>query len=121
MRWVTYLRAGEARAALVDGASVIDLDEYSDLRAALRSGSDLNALARRLIKSDAARRPLAELSYAPLIPEPSKVICLGLNYLDHAREAKRDTPEYPWFFCRTPSSLLGHEKPAVLPRISSKL
>ena len=44
--------------------------------------------------------PLAGVKLAPLVPEPGKIICLGLNYYDHAKEGGRDKPDYPWFFFR---------------------
>jgi acylpyruvate hydrolase len=126
MKWVSYLRDGQARAALVAGDAAIDLHDACpeiapDLRSALLNGVELRALADKLLVSRAPRLALAELRYAPIIPDPGKIICLGLNYLEHAREAQRDLPEYPWLFCRTASSLLAHKQPAYVPRISSKL
>ena len=46
----------------------------------------------------ASRWPTPTL--APLVPEPGKIVCLGLNYFDHAKEGGRDKPDYPWFFFR---------------------
>jgi 2-keto-4-pentenoate hydratase/2-oxohepta-3-ene-1,7-dioic acid hydratase in catechol pathway len=63
---------------------------------------------------------MAGLPHAPLVPEPGKTICLGLNYFDHAKEGGRDKPDYPWFFFRGKSSLLGHGSPGIVPRVSSK-
>ncbi len=79
------------------------------------------AAARAAIASPTAKRlPLASLHYAPMLPEPGKTICLGLNYFDHAKEGGRDKPEYPWFFFRGKSSLIGHGQPGLLPTVSSK-
>jgi len=126
MKLLSYVHNGQARQALVDGDDAIDVNQAypeisADLRSALRAGVDLQRIARALRSSRALRLPLSRLRYAPLLPEPGKIICLGLNYLDHAREAQRETPEYPWFFCRTSSSLLAHEAPGLLPRVSTKL
>src|SRR5262245_47609263 len=84
MKWLTYLRDGCARQALVDGEHAIDVHDAQpeisvDLRSALRAGVDFRALANTLLRSSATRLPLAQLTYAPLIPEPGKIICLGLN------------------------------------------
>lgn len=49
------------------------------------------------------------------------MVCLGLNYHDHAKEGGRERPEYPWFLLRTASSLLGHGQAAMLPRVSDGL
>lgn len=126
MKLTTYLRDGQARLGLIDGASVIDVQDAqpqvpSDLRQALLAGHDLVALAPAVLASSAPRMPLASLTLAPLVPEPGKIVCLGLNYFDHAKEGGRDKPEYPWFFFRGASSLLAPGAPALKPRVSEKL
>ena len=118
MRFTTYLRDGKPRLAVVDGDAAVDL--AADLRAELAAGTDLAAAGRAALASGAPRLPLASLALAPLVPEPGKIICLGLNYFDHAKEGGRDKPEYPWFFFRGKSSLVAHGAPALLPKVSSK-
>lgn len=126
MRFTTYLLNGQPRLAVVAGDSAIDLADAvpgtpADLRAALTAGTDLAAAAAQAIASAAPRLPLAALSLAPLVPEPGKTICLGLNYFDHAKEGGRtEKPDYPWFFYRGKTSLLGHGQPGLLPKVSSK-
>ena len=119
MRFTTYLRDGKPRLAVVDGDAAVDL--AADLRAELAAGTDLAAAGRAALASGAPRLPLASLVLAPLVPEPGKIICLGLNYFDHAKEGGRtEKPDYPWFFYRGKSSLMGHGAPGVVPRVSSK-
>lgn len=118
MRFTTYLRDGQPRLAVVDGDAAIDL--AADLRAELSAGRDLLAAGRAAIASGAPRLPLAGLQFAPLVPEPGKTVCLGLNYFDHAKEGGRDKPDYPWFFYRGKSSLMGHGQPGLKPRASDK-
>jgi len=125
MRFTTYLLDGAPRLAVVDGDQLIDLNQAqpqvpADLRAALRAGLDLHAAARAAIASPAPRVPLASVRLAPLVPEPGKIVCLGLNYFDHAKEGGRDKPEYPWFFFRGASSLIAHGDAGVVPRVSAK-
>ncbi len=125
MRLSTYLRDGRPRLAVVDGEALVDLADArpgvpSDLRAALAAGTDLHAEAAAALAGPAARLPMAAQAFAPLVPEPGKIICLGLNYFDHAKEGGRDKPEYPWFFYRGKSSLIGHGQPGLCPRLSSK-
>ena len=67
-----------------------------------------------------ARLRLAAQQLAPLVPEPGKTICLGLNYFDHAKEGGRDKPDYPWFFYRGSSSLIAHGAAGVVPKVSSR-
>jgi 2-keto-4-pentenoate hydratase/2-oxohepta-3-ene-1,7-dioic acid hydratase in catechol pathway len=125
LRFTTYLLNHQPRLAVVAGESIIDLASARpgvppELRAALAAGVDLVAEAGAAIASDAARLPLATQTLAPLVPEPGKTICLGLNYFDHAKEGGRDKPDYPWFFYRGKSSLIGHGQAGVVPRVSSK-
>ncbi|MGA8784547.1 MAG: fumarylacetoacetate hydrolase family protein [Polaromonas sp.] len=125
MRFTTYLRQQQPRLAVVSDNQAIDLADAvagipSDLPAALQAGVDLLAAGRAALASVAPRMSLDGLSFAPLVPEPGKTICLGLNYFDHAKEGGRDKPEYPWFFYRGKSSLLGHGQPGLVPKVSEK-
>lgn len=125
MRFTTFMDQGTTRLGVLDGDQVIDLQQVqpqvpADLRAALEAGVDLAAAGRAAIASGAPRRPLASLSLAPLVPEPGKIICLGLNYFDHAKEGGRDKPDYPWFFYRGKTSLMGHGQPGLAPKVSTK-
>jgi len=124
MKFTTYLRDGAPRLAVVDGADMADIHDAnahvtSDLRTALRTGVDLQAAGRQALASG-RRLALADATLAPLVPEPGKIICLGLNYYDHAKEGGREKPEYPWFFFRAPSSLVAHGEAGWLPRVSSR-
>jgi 2-keto-4-pentenoate hydratase/2-oxohepta-3-ene-1,7-dioic acid hydratase in catechol pathway len=125
MRFTTYLQGGQSRLAVVEGESLVDLASArpgvpADLRAALAAGIDLNAEGAAALASNAPRLPLAAQTLAPLVPEPGKTICLGLNYFDHAKEGGRDKPDYPWFFYRGKSSLMGHGQPGRVPKVSAK-
>jgi 2-keto-4-pentenoate hydratase/2-oxohepta-3-ene-1,7-dioic acid hydratase in catechol pathway len=125
VRFTTYLLNGQPRLAVVDGDALVDLANAcpgapSDLRAALAAGVDLKVQGAAALASSAPRLPLAAQKLAPLVPEPGKTICLGLNYFDHAKEGGREKPDYPWFFYRGKSSLMGHGQPGVVPKVSSK-
>ncbi|WP_409488463.1 fumarylacetoacetate hydrolase family protein [Pseudomonas promysalinigenes] len=125
MKFTTFLKDGKPRLGVVDGNALIDLNEAnpqvpSCLRAALEAGVDLHAAAEAALSNQQPRIPLAEVQFAPLVPEPGKTICLGLNYYDHASESGRDKPEYPWFFYRGKTSLMAHGQPGKLPRISER-
>ncbi len=126
MRFTTFLANGQPRLGVIDGDAVIDLNSAaaatpSDLRAALEAGIDVRAAGSKAIASNSPRLPLASLSLAPLLPEPGKIICLGLNYWDHAKEGGRqEKPDYPWFFFRGKSSLMGHGQPGRVPKVSFK-
>src|SRR5215472_1120875 len=64
---------------------------------------------------------LESVSLLSPIIRPGKVICLGLNYRDHAAEAGMAIPEYPVLFHKVASSLTGHNQPIIIPRTSSKI
>ena len=124
MKFSTYLRHGAPRLAVVDNDQLIDLNDAlphvpDDLRKALQAGIDLNEAARQAL-AHGARQPLAAATLAPLVPEPGKIVCLGLNYYDHAKEGGREKPDYPWFFFRGASSLIAHGDSGVVPSVSVK-
>lgn len=126
MRFTTFRQGHQDRLGLIDGSHVIDLNQAqpqvsTDLRTALRSGVDLAAAARAALASTAPRVPMSSLQLSPIMPEPGKMVCLGLNYFDHAKEGGRDKPEYPWFFLRAASSLLAPGAKALRPKVSVRL
>jgi 2-keto-4-pentenoate hydratase/2-oxohepta-3-ene-1,7-dioic acid hydratase in catechol pathway len=65
-------------------------------------------------------RSLAGLAFAPVVPDPSRIICVGINYLEHIHEMGRQKPDYPTLFTRFPDTLVGHGQAIVRPRISTQ-
>jgi len=127
MKIVSFEADGGVRLGVVEGEEVIDLkavDPYlpTDLGEVLRKmNGDLKPLAELAKKASAsARRPLAALSYALPVARPGKIICLGLNYLDHVKEGpQRDNiPKYPSIFFRVLTSFAPHLAPIMRPRVS---
>jgi acylpyruvate hydrolase len=118
------------RLGVVEGDVVIDLQAVdknvpSDLGEWLRRDngdlSAMKALAGRAPPD--ARRPLNGLEHALPVARPGKIICLGVNYLEHVKEAfqRDDIARYPTIFMRCQSSLLPHGHPIVVPRVSKTL
>ena len=64
---------------------------------------------------------LAEVKWLPVIPNPGKILCVGLNYQDHVVETGRDNTEQPAFFIRVAESQVGHLQPLLRPRESTHL
>jgi 2-keto-4-pentenoate hydratase/2-oxohepta-3-ene-1,7-dioic acid hydratase in catechol pathway len=62
-----------------------------------------------------SRRPAAGAAYAPLVPRPSKVVCVGLNYRTHIQEMGRDLPKYPTLFAKFADALIGARDDIVRP------
>lgn len=69
----------------------------------------------RAAAADGTRHPLDEVGYAPVIPQPGKIICVGLNYRSHILEMGRDLPQYPALFAKFPEVLLGPFDELALP------
>jgi 2-keto-4-pentenoate hydratase/2-oxohepta-3-ene-1,7-dioic acid hydratase in catechol pathway len=117
----------EPRAAVVDGTSYVDLHATDpSLPASVRqiiSGGravlDAAREASRLPK--AVRYQAAEVKLLPPIPDPPKIICLGLNYRDHAIESGATIPKEPILFSKYPTALIGHESAIVLPSVSREV
>ena len=121
MKLVSYRKQGALRVGVVDGKGVVELPGVSDLGAALMQGVDVMAAAKAALSSSPARTPLEGIEYAPPVTRPNKIVCLGLNYYDHAKEGGREKPDYPWFFYRGSSSLIAHGEAGIKPRVSDKL
>ena len=94
------------------GADLADLDAH--IAAGTLAEAGAKAAAGEAVDE-------ATLNFLPPITKPSKIICLGLNYRDHAEESGLGIPEFPVLFARFPSSLTGHGAPVILPKVSSQL
>jgi 2-keto-4-pentenoate hydratase/2-oxohepta-3-ene-1,7-dioic acid hydratase in catechol pathway len=68
-----------------------------------------------------APSPLGAFELLPCVPQPGKIVCLGVNYVDHAKEGGNSVADYPTLFLRCSTSLLAHQAPLRVPRISAKL
>jgi len=124
MKLVSYEKAGaKSFGAVVDGG-IVDLKtalggRYEDLPSLLTAEA-LPEAAQALL----GRAPdvaLGEVTFLPVIPNPGKIWCCGLNYGEHVREVGREPPEKPMFFLRFADSQVGHEQPIVLPAESTQL
>ncbi|GAA4547193.1 fumarylacetoacetate hydrolase family protein [Pseudonocardia xishanensis] len=117
MKLATIRTAGGTRAvqlAEVGGAAVhLDLG-YDDLGAWLAAGSPAAAPGARTLPVDGA-------DFAPVVPTPSKVLCVGHNYTDHIQEMGRELPSYPTLFPKFADSLIGANDDIVKPAESDAL
>ncbi len=127
MRFVNFAKNGKPTLGLVRNEEVIDLsmaapDLPPGLRELLAAGPPAIERAGSAAKSAKGKgvRPLAGLQYLPPILNPSKTVCLGLNYAAHAAEGGLEKPERPILFARFPSSFVGHERPLIRPRCSKE-
>jgi 2-keto-4-pentenoate hydratase/2-oxohepta-3-ene-1,7-dioic acid hydratase in catechol pathway len=130
MKIVAFEGEGGSRLGVVDGDTVVDLKAVdsaipTDLGEWLRrNNGDLKPLADVAKRAGAsARKPLAGLTFALPVGRPGKIICLGLNYLDHVKEGpQRDNiPKFPTIFMRGLSSMVPHGQPIVRPKVTDTL
>ena len=91
-------------------------DQYPDLRSVLAAGV-LDEMPRQLEASPVDR---ASMRYLPLIPNPDKLICVGVNYRPHVEEMGREIPSHPVLFVRFPGSQTGHLEPLIRPSLSEQ-
>ncbi|ACU75315.1 5-carboxymethyl-2-hydroxymuconateDelta-isomerase [Catenulispora acidiphila DSM 44928] len=87
---------------------------HASVGALLSSDDWLQAAAAE----ETGRVAVAEADFAPVVPHPNKIICLGLNYATHIKEMGRDTPRYPTLFAKYDGALIGAHDPVVLPVVS---
>jgi 2-keto-4-pentenoate hydratase/2-oxohepta-3-ene-1,7-dioic acid hydratase in catechol pathway len=139
MRLLTYDRQDAPRLALLLGDRVFDLaDAAARLTAALLPADMLafiaeseeawagaRDLAARLERGEAAdlARPLADTRLLAPLPRPTKnIVCVGLNYADHARETGQEVSPYPVFFSKPPTTVIGPEAPIPWhPSVSTRI
>jgi acylpyruvate hydrolase len=113
MRLATIRDGGRTRAVRADGDEAVELSA-ADVREVLdREGWQDWAAA-----AGGPRRPIAGLDFAPLIPSPDKILCVGLNYRSHIQETGREPPEHPTLFAKFRSALIGAHDDIVLPAAS---
>lgn len=120
MRLMSFETDGRASWGVVEGDGVKDLgavagDRWPTLRAALDAGALAEAAAM-----DAPVLALADVTFLPVIPQPERIFCIGINYASHIAETGRETPTHPMIFVRWPSSQVGHGQPMVCPKESHK-
>jgi acylpyruvate hydrolase len=130
MKIVGFEADGGLRLGVVEGDQVIDLQAVdakvpNDLGAVLAaSNGDLKPLGDIAKRAPAsARRPLKGLKFGLPVARPGKIICLGLNYLDHVKEgpSRDNIPKFPSIFMRCLTSMVPHEQPIVRPKASEQL
>ena len=120
MRVASYRHGDVDSYGLVTESGIIDAGRrlaHHDLRALLAAG-DLVAL--EALVNEGTDYQHDDIVYLPVIPNPDKIFCVGINYFEHMQEGGREPPEHPWIFTRHPGSLTGHGQPLLLPPESEK-
>ncbi|WP_413206007.1 fumarylacetoacetate hydrolase family protein [Rhodospirillum sp. A1_3_36] len=127
MKFATYRTGGRATYGLLHADCLLDLgavlgDQAPDLKTALTLGrSALEGARDRALASGATLAAVEEVSFDPVIPNPGKILCVGLNYENHRKETGRDKADHPAIFTRFADSLTGHDQPILRPSVSTVL
>lgn len=122
MRLARVARESEQGVAVErNGAIVARFGGGEDLDALVAAGRDALALAGEAVLAAGETVDEAALAFLPPLVRAPKIICLGLNYKDHAAEGGFQVPEFPTLFGRFNSSLIGHGAPIVKPPQSDQL
>jgi 2-keto-4-pentenoate hydratase/2-oxohepta-3-ene-1,7-dioic acid hydratase in catechol pathway len=120
MKLASFTIAGRAAWGVAEGDKVADLSivpGMATLRQAL-SHPDAQAVIAAAA-TGALRIPMSAVTLAPVLPDPDKIICVGLNYENHRKETGRDEVAHPTIFTRFANSQIGHGAPMIRPRVST--
>jgi 2-keto-4-pentenoate hydratase/2-oxohepta-3-ene-1,7-dioic acid hydratase in catechol pathway len=122
MKLASYLVDGKPAFGVVTGDGVITMNQqlggrYATLRDALAG----NALAEMRAAAQSAKpdRKLEGLKFQPVIPNPEKILCVGINYKSHAAEHGGEAPKLPNIFTRFVNTLVAHHGDMIRPKVST--
>ncbi|MBM3491414.1 MAG: fumarylacetoacetate hydrolase family protein [Alphaproteobacteria bacterium] len=128
MRIVNFSKDGVPTLAVRSGRRLVDLsvaapDLPRDLKGLLAGGKRAMSKASAAAEDAGGKASVKEagISFLPPVHNPSKVICFGLNYRDHALETNNPIPKYPVVFARWSNTLVGHGQPMLRPKESEQL
>jgi len=119
MKLLSFTAGGKDLFGAVSGDGVITLNDKvgrPSLAAALAAGG-VEAL-RQAAQGTQPDRKLADIKFLPVIPQPNKILCAGVNYRAHAAEVSRELPKQPSMFIRLTDTLVGHEGEMIRPKLS---
>lgn len=119
MKLISFALAGHSSFGILNDDGIIDLGRRTGL-ASLRAFLNVGGIATLDRSTLAAKADLhlADVDLLPVIPDPDKIVCVGLNYRDHVQETGRTVTEKPMLFGRYPGSQVAHGKPMIRPKVS---
>ena len=125
MQLLTFERDGRVAFGALTGERIVNLSarlpQYPSLRSVL--AADALATARDVAQSLPGDCDIADVGFLPPIPDPRKIVCIGVNYANRNEEYRDGVPApaYPSVFMRTPESVTGHLEPLLRPPESEQL
>src|SRR5262245_33540839 len=126
MRLATLKTPHGPRPAVLIGDRFVDLVAVdnrfpSSVRSILAEPRLMSAASEIAATLGANGIPVSSAKLHAPVHDPQKIICVGLNYRDHAVESKMPIPKEPVLFSKFPSALIGHDEPIVVPKVSTKV
>jgi 2-keto-4-pentenoate hydratase/2-oxohepta-3-ene-1,7-dioic acid hydratase in catechol pathway len=123
MKLVSYMVDGKATFGVVAGDGIVNATRclggrFSTLRQAL--AADALDEVRRATTGQAPDHWISDVKFLPVVPDPQRIVCVGINYRSHAEETGRDISPAPSVFLRLPDTLVGHGGALVRPKVSDK-
>lgn len=121
MRIASIQSGSQIHPAAIAADEVVDLSEagFRSVLDLIEGGSEALAKAQGYLASATSRKPLSEVTLAAPIPRPRKLICVGLNYLDHAKESNAEIPSVPTIFNKFATAVIAPGDKIVLPKVSN--
>jgi 2-keto-4-pentenoate hydratase/2-oxohepta-3-ene-1,7-dioic acid hydratase in catechol pathway len=123
VRWISFEKAGRASYGVVVGNGVVDVGARRPNDRTLKDLLATGDLAKA--GADAAKQKadlaLADVKYLPVITNPDKILCVGINYKAHQEETGRDPTSHPTIFVRFAAAQIGHEQQMIRPEESDRL
>ncbi len=121
MKLVSFMVHGQQSYGVAEFGAVREAsDKLKAKHADLRSLIAANAFSLLAEDKTGKSYNLDSTNFLPVIPNPDKIICVGVNYRPHIEEMGRKIPDYPVVFVRFPGSLVGHQQPIIRPQISEQ-
>jgi 2-keto-4-pentenoate hydratase/2-oxohepta-3-ene-1,7-dioic acid hydratase in catechol pathway len=122
MKFVSFRAADRLTWGLVEEDFALDLGSALDGAPTLKSYlANKGLVDLQSAKAAAIRHPVNDLHWAPVIPDPDKILCVGLNYETHRKETGRAEVSHPTIFGRFANTQIAHLQPIVRPKVSSDL
>ncbi|MGB5441920.1 MAG: fumarylacetoacetate hydrolase family protein [Gammaproteobacteria bacterium] len=124
MKLLSFNISGKATYGAVSDGGIVDIgarlgSRYPDIKALL--AADALSELSSLVESLAADYPVEQPDFLPVIVNPGKIFCIGLNYESHRKETGRDRSGHPVVFTRFADTQVGHRQPLGVPRVSGQL
>ena len=119
MKLLSFVAGGKDYFGAVSGDGVVTLDDkigQPNLRAALAAGA-MEAM-RKAANGATPEHKFTDIKFLPVIPQPAKILCAGINYRSHAAEVGRELPKQPSMFVRFTDTLVGHGGDMIRPSVS---